>query len=107
MERANRIADVTGEDGGAGKEQRREGEDEGESESEGEDEGEDEGAGVEVAEAEVATSRRQRMVVNPALYDLSTSRGVWIGISHAVTTGFLSAFNIVFSKVRVRVVVTK
>ena len=103
MERANRIPDVTGEDGGAGKEERREGEDEGESEGEGEDEG----AGVEVAEAEVATSRRQRMVVNPALYDLSTSRGVWIGISHAVTTAFLSAFNIVFSKVRVRVIVTK
>jgi hypothetical protein len=46
-----------------------------------------------------AASAEEKLVVDPVCYDLSTVRGLWVGISYAVTTAYLSSFNIVFSKI--------
>ena len=46
-----------------------------------------------------AASAEEKLVIDPICYDLSTVRGLWIGISYALTTAYLSSFNIVFSKI--------
>ena len=46
-----------------------------------------------------AASAEEKLVVDPVCYDLGTVRGLWIGLSYATTTAYLSSFNIVFSKI--------